>query len=87
MSDWFAGRRSGDYATGSLSGDGTEVGRCLQGHVQGTGTGAENRFADAAENILNAPTKLMKQLGYSEGYEYDPIVKTVFLAPTIFRTA
>lgn len=24
------------------------------------------------KNILNAPTKLMKQLGYSEGYEYDP---------------
>ena len=23
------------------------------------------------KNILNAPTKLMKQLGYSEGYEYD----------------
>ena len=23
-------------------------------------------------NILNAPTKLMKELGYNEGYEYDP---------------
>src|SRR5699024_11142648 len=23
-------------------------------------------------NILNAPTKLMKDLGYGEGYEYDP---------------
>ena len=23
-------------------------------------------------NILNAPTKLMKELGYSDGYEYDP---------------
>ena len=24
-----------------------------------------------AKNILNAPTKLMKQVGYGKGYEYD----------------
>ena len=23
-------------------------------------------------HILNAPTRLMKELGYGEGYEYDP---------------
>ena len=30
-----------------------------------------NRQPDAADNILNAPTKLMKQIGYGANYEYD----------------
>ena len=29
------------------------------------------RLADAAEDILNAPTKLMKDIGYGKGYAYD----------------
>src|SRR5579872_2671564 len=40
--------------------------------------GAAQRLADETGSLappkhsLNAPTKLMKQLGYSEGYQYDP---------------
>ena len=28
------------------------------------------------KNILNAPTKMMKNLGYSDGYIYDPETET-----------
>lgn len=38
------------------------------------------------KNILNAPTKLMKQLGYSDGYEYDPDCEDGFRERIIFRT-
>ncbi len=36
------------------------------------------------KNILNAPTKLMKQLGYSEGYEYDPDCEDGFSGANYF---
>lgn len=36
------------------------------------------------KNILNAPTKLMKQLGYSEGYEYDPDCEDGFSCANYF---
>ncbi len=35
-------------------------------------------------NILNAPTKLMKELGYSEGYEYDPETENGFSGANYF---
>jgi replication-associated recombination protein RarA len=39
-------------------------------------------------HILNAPTKLMKNLGYGKGYEYDhDAPKTRSPARTIFPTA
>ncbi len=40
----------------------------------------------AQKYILNAPTKLMKQLGYSDGYEYDPDCEDGFPAQTISPT-
>jgi putative ATPase len=36
------------------------------------------------KNILHAPTKLMKQLGYSEGYEYDPDCEDGFSGANYF---
>lgn len=36
------------------------------------------------KNILNAPTKLMKQLGYSEGYEYDQDLEDGFSGANYF---
>lgn len=36
------------------------------------------------KNILNAPTKLMKQLGYSDGYEYDPDTEDGFSGANYF---
>ena len=36
------------------------------------------------KNILNAPTKLMKQLGYHEGYEYDPDCEDGFSGANYF---
>ena len=36
------------------------------------------------KNILNAPTKLMKQLGYSDGYEYDPECEDGFSGANYF---
>ena len=36
------------------------------------------------KNILNAPTKLMKQLGYNEGYEYDPDTEDGFSGANYF---
>lgn len=36
------------------------------------------------KNILNAPTKLMKQLGYSDGYEYDPDCEDGFSGANYF---
>ncbi len=36
------------------------------------------------KNILNAPTKLMKQLGYNEGYEYDPDCEDGFSGANYF---
>lgn len=36
------------------------------------------------KNILNAPTKLMKQLGYSKGYEYDPETEDGFSGANYF---
>ena len=35
-------------------------------------------------NIRNAPTKLMKQLGYGEGYQYDPDVEDGFSGANYF---
>ena len=35
-------------------------------------------------HILNAPTKLMKELGYSEGYEYDHGTEDAFSGQTYF---
>lgn len=35
-------------------------------------------------NILNAPTKLMKELGYSDGYEYDPDTANGFSGANYF---
>ena len=35
-------------------------------------------------NILNAPTKLMKELGYNEGYEYDPDTANGFSGANYF---
>ncbi|MBE6452311.1 MAG: replication-associated recombination protein A [Alphaproteobacteria bacterium] len=36
------------------------------------------------KNILNAPTKLMRQLGYHEGYEYDPDCEDGFSGANYF---
>ena len=36
------------------------------------------------KNILNAPTKLMKDLGYHEGYEYDPDCEDGFSGANYF---
>lgn len=36
------------------------------------------------KNILNAPTKLMKELGYNEGYEYDPDCEDGFSGANYF---
>ena len=36
------------------------------------------------KNILNAPTKLMQQLGYHEGYEYDPDCEDGFSGANYF---
>ena len=36
------------------------------------------------KHILNAPTKLMKQLGYNEGYEYDPDCEDGFSGANYF---
>lgn len=36
------------------------------------------------KNILNAPTKLMKDLGYNEGYEYDPDCEDGFSGANYF---
>lgn len=36
------------------------------------------------KNILNAPTKLMKQLGYNAGYEYDPDCEDGFSGANYF---
>lgn len=36
------------------------------------------------KNILNAPTKLMKELGYHEGYEYDPDCEDGFSGANYF---
>ena len=36
------------------------------------------------KNILNAPTKLMEQLGYSDGYEYDPDCEDGFSGANYF---
>ena len=36
------------------------------------------------KNILNAPTKLMKELGYSDGYEYDPECEDGFSGANYF---
>lgn len=35
-------------------------------------------------HILNAPTKLMKDLGYGEGYEYDPHTEAGFSGQNYF---
>jgi putative ATPase len=35
----------------------------------------ENGTADVPMHLRNAPTKLMKQLGYAKGYQYDPDVE------------
>jgi putative ATPase len=35
-------------------------------------------------HILNAPTKLMKNLGYAKGYEYDPDTKEGFSGQNYF---
>jgi len=35
-------------------------------------------------NILNAPTKLMKELGYNAGYEYDPDTANGFSGANYF---
>ena len=36
------------------------------------------------KNILNAPTKLMRDLGYNEGYEYDPDCEDGFSGANYF---
>ena len=36
------------------------------------------------KNILNAPTKMMKTLGYNEGYIYDPDTKNSFSGQNCF---
>jgi putative ATPase len=36
------------------------------------------------KHILNAPTKLMKELGYSDGYVYDPLTKDGFSGQNYF---
>lgn len=36
------------------------------------------------KNILNAPTKLMKELGYNQGYEYDPDCEDGFSGANYF---
>jgi putative ATPase len=35
-------------------------------------------------HIRNAPTKLMKKLGYGEGYQYDPDTETGFSGQNYF---
>ena len=36
------------------------------------------------KHILNAPTKLMKEFGYGEGYAYDPNTETGFSGQNYF---
>jgi putative ATPase len=36
------------------------------------------------KNILNAPTKLMRDLGYNEGYIYDPDTESGFSGQNCF---
>jgi putative ATPase len=43
-----------------------------QGFGEAKRLAAETSELPPPKNIVNAPTKLMKQLGHGEGYEYDP---------------
>jgi putative ATPase len=36
------------------------------------------------KHILNAPTKLMKEIGYGDGYAYDPSTETGFSGQNYF---
>ena len=43
-----------------------------------------DRLADAAAHIRNAPTKLMKDLGYGKGYAYDHDAAEAFSGQNYF---
>lgn len=44
----------------------------------------ENNYQEPPKHILNAPTKMMKELGYSEGYIYDHNTPTCFSGQNYF---
>jgi putative ATPase len=43
-----------------------------------------NNYQNPPKHILNAPTKLMKELGYSEGYIYDHDTTNCFSGQNYF---
>jgi putative ATPase len=45
-----------------------------------------NNYQDPPKHILNAPTRLMKELGYSEGYIYDHDTPNCFSGQNYFPT-
>ena len=45
---------------------------------------AETATLMPPKHILNAPTKMMKELGYSQGYQYDPDTKDSFSGQNYF---
>ena len=61
----------GDRPGLPLSRHRAQIERHLLGAEGGMAERQGDRLADAAEHILNAPTKLMKDLGYGKGYAYD----------------
>jgi putative ATPase len=66
-----ARRRARDRAGVPLPRDGAQIERRLRRAEGGVAVGQGDGVADAPKNILNAPTKLMKQVGYGRGYSYD----------------
>jgi putative ATPase len=47
----------------------------------------KNNYQDPPKHILNAPTKLMKNLGYSDGYVYDHNTPDCFSGQSYFPTS
>ncbi len=79
----FPGRRTGIGAMRALSGDRAEIQCRLCGAGRGQARRPGTRLADAPAHILNAPTKLMKNLGYGAGYQYDHEAENGFLRPEL----
>ena len=67
----LAGGRAGAGAVRDLSGYRAQVQRGLQGAGAAMRLARETGSLMPPKHILNAPTRLMKDLGYGRGYEYD----------------